>query len=166
VQDEQVVGVIPMAHAKTGMFSSKAFTLVFTTHRLIVAEARKDLVKEQVERSRAEARNAGSGTLGQWGAHVKASNQFGAHYLGWDPEAILAETPGNVAVTPGEVRGFKVDRRSHSTGGDDGVDLEYLHVTLETAGGKRTYDTDLEHPNLDQARALVAAFTGLARGAS
>jgi len=161
MQGEQVVGVIPMARTKTGMFSTKAYTLVFTTHRLILAEARSDLVKAEIERSRAAAKEGGSGFLGQWGAQIKAGNAFGLHYMGVDPDAILAETPGNTAVVPQEIRQLKVDRKSRSSGGgDDDFEREYLHVTLETAADKRTYDTDAEQPKLDDARAMAAWFTG------
>jgi hypothetical protein len=160
MQGEQVVGVIPLARTKTGFFSSKAYTLVFTTSRLILAEARKDLVDAEVARSRAAAKAGGSGFLGQVGAQVKASNRYGMHYAGWDPEAILAETPSNVALAPPEIRALKVDRKSRGVGSDDDIQQDYLHVTLETAAGKRVYDTDAEIPDLAQARGLVAALLG------
>jgi hypothetical protein len=160
MQGEQVVGIIPLARTKTGFFSSKAYTLVFTTHRLILAEARKDLVDAEIARARAEAKAGGSGFLGQVGAQVKVSNRFGMHYAGWDPDSILAETPSNAAFGPADIRALKVDRRSRGVGSDDDIQQDYLHVTLETAAGKRTYDTDFEIPEIAAARALVAALLG------
>jgi hypothetical protein len=160
MQGEQVVGIIPLAHTKTGFFSSKAYTLVFTTYRLILAEARKELVDAEVARSRAAAKAGGSGFLGQIGAQIKASNRFGMHYASWDPDAILAETASNVALAPPEIRVLKVDRKSRSVGTDDDIEQEYLHITLETASGKRTYDTDAEEPDVTAARSLVAGLLG------
>jgi hypothetical protein len=160
MQGEQVVGVIPLARTKTGFFSSKAYTLVFTTYRLILAEARRDLVDAEVARMRAAAKAGGSGFLGQIGAQIKASNRFGQHYLGWDPDAILAETASNTALVPPEIRVLKVDRKSRSVGSDDDIEQDYLRITLETAAGKRTFDTDAEQPDLAEARALVDRLLG------
>ena len=155
MQGEQVVGVIPLARTKTGFFSSKAYTLVFTTYRLILAEARKDLVEAEAARMRAAAKAGGSGFLGQIGAQIKASNRFGQHYLGWDPDAILGETATNTALVPPEIRVLKVERKSRSVGTDDDIEQDYLRITLETAAGKRTFDTDADQPDLAEARALV-----------
>jgi len=158
---ERVVGVIPIARTKTGMFSTKTYTLVFTTHRLILAEMTKQAVSAQVEHARSEAKDAGKGTMGQWGAQLKSSIAFGAHYLAFDPEAVLAETPGNAAIPAAEIRKLTVDRRSRSAGaGDDAMDVPCLRVSLETGSGKRSFDTDNEHPPLDEARALVAGLLG------
>ncbi|MHB8891001.1 MAG: hypothetical protein ACYC65_03030 [Candidatus Limnocylindrales bacterium] len=64
--DETVIGVIPTARIKTGLFSSKAYTLVFTDRRLILAEMTKQLLNAEIERSRAaaKARAAGSSPSG------------------------------------------------------------------------------------------------------
>ena len=59
MSDETVIGVIPTALIKTGFFSSKAYTLVFTDRLVILAEATKDLVNAQIERSRAAAKEHG-----------------------------------------------------------------------------------------------------------
>lgn len=158
---ERVVGVIALARTKTGMFSSKAYTLVFTTHRLLLAEMTKAATVAEVERSRARAKEGGSGFFGQWGAQLKSSTSFGQHYLSWDPEAVLAETPGNVAVSPAEIRSVTVDRKTRSQGVSDDADfVPYLRVTVETGGWKRTFDTDAEHPSRDEARAMVTALLG------
>jgi hypothetical protein len=158
---ERVVGVIPVARTKAGMFSTKTWTLVFTTHRLILAEMTKQAVSAQTERARAGAKDAGKGFMGQWGAQLKSSISFGAHYLAFDPDAVLAESPDNAAILAAEIRALTVERRSRSAGaGDDAMDVPCLRVTLETAAGKRSYDTDNEQPALDEARALVAGLLG------
>jgi hypothetical protein len=158
---ERVVGVIPIARTKTGMFSTKAYTLVFTTHRLILAEMTKAAVSEQTERARSAAKGEGKGRMGQLGAQLRSSAAFGFHYLEFDPDAVLAETPGNAEITPTEIRSMTIERKSRSAGaGDDAIDVSYLKVTLDSPAGKRTFDTDHEHPGLEQARALVAGLIG------
>ena len=159
--DETVIGVIPTARIKTGFFSSKAYTLVFTDRRLILAEMTKDLVNAQIERSRAAAKEQGGGFLSQWGAQLKSSFSFGSQYRGADPAAILAETPGNSALGPADVRSIKIERKTRSSGSDDDVtEQQFLKITVETAAGKQTYDTDAEKPKLDEARAMAAAVFG------
>ncbi len=95
------------------------------------------------------------------GRPAQVERPFGSHDLGSDPEAVLGETPGNVAIPPAEIRPLTVDRRSRSAGaGDDAMDVPCLRVTLETGSGKRTFDTDNEPPPFDEARALVAGLLG------
>lgn len=161
MEPERIVGVIPQARTKTGMFSSKQYTLVFTTHRLLMAEVTKAATTAATEQARNRARETGSGFMGQWGAQLSSAVSFGQHYLAWTPEAILAETPGNGALTPAEIRSLTVDRKARTVGAGDDADSEnYLRITIETAAWKRTFDTDHEHPSRDEARALVAALIG------
>ena len=121
MSDETVNGIIPTARIKTGFFSSKAYTLVFTDRRLILAEATKQLLNAEIERSRAAAKEQGGGFFSQWGAQLKTSFSFGAQYLGAGPAAILAETPGNSAPTPADVRAMKIARQTRNAGSDDEI---------------------------------------------
>jgi hypothetical protein len=158
--DEKVVGVIPTARIKTGFFSSKAYSLVFTDRRLILAEMTKELLSAEIERSRAAAKEQGGGFFSQWGAQLKTSFSFGAQYFGADPATILAETPGNSALAPGDVRSLKVERKTRNAGADDEVEQVFLKVTIETATGKQTYETDSERPKVEDARAMAASVFG------
>ena len=158
-QDERVTGVIPAAKIKTGMFSTKAYTLVVTDRRLLLAEMTDAAVKRHVEEARAEKKAEGGGFLGQWGAQLGAALRFADRYLAMSPEVILAETPGNAALTPAELRSIKVERKK-DRGGDDEPDRDYLRITIEAGSGKREFNTDGEHPKVDQARALLAATFG------
>jgi hypothetical protein len=158
--DEMVIGIIPTARIKTGFFSSKAFTLVFTNRRLILAEMTKDLVNAQIERSRAGAKEQGGGFLSQWSAQLKSSFSFGSHYMGADPAAILAESAGNSALGPSDVRSMKIERKTRNAGSDDDFEQQFLKITIETAAGKHTYETDAEKPKLDEARGIAASVFG------
>jgi hypothetical protein len=54
-----------------------------------------------------------------------------------------------------------VERKSRTAGaGDDTLDVSYLRVTVDTTAGRRSFDTDHEHPGLDEARALVTGLIG------
>jgi hypothetical protein len=156
---ERVLGVIPVGRTKTGMFSSKVYTLVFTDRRLILAEMTSALVKVAAERARNETKAAGGGLLRQMGAQLKSSFGFGVQYLAMDPAAILAETAGNVALIPAEVHSIKVERHQKNSNEGD-FSVNYLRVILETGAGKRTFETDEEIPPLAEARALAASLFG------
>ena len=106
--DETVIGVIPAARIKTGLFSSKAYTLVFTDRRLLLPEMTEQAVRRGDGAELARRRRKGGGRLSPWSAQLKTSVSFGAQYLGADPAAILAETPGNTTLNPGDVRSIGV----------------------------------------------------------
>ena len=153
---ESVIGVIPNAKIKMGMFKTKRYTLVFTSYRLLLAEARDDLVKAEVERARAAAKAQGSGFFGQWGAQLKV--KFGPHYLAAPPDSILAETPGNGALTPADVRSLRIEKKQKDDG-DDSM-IPYLRVTIEATTGKFEFETDDEEPRVDDARRMAASVFG------
>jgi hypothetical protein len=156
---EVVIGVIPSAKTKTGMFSTTAYTLVVTNYRLIFARMTNDLVKENTERVRAEAKAGGAGFFGQWGAQLKSAFSFAQRYLTMHPEAILAESAGNAFIAPSQVREIKVERKWRSAGSDDD-NQPYLRIVIETTGGKTTYDTDGETPNVNDAKLLLSRTFG------
>ncbi len=161
MQAESVIGVIPNARIKTGMFSSTMYTLVFTNYRLLMAEATKDVVTRQIEVARAQSKAQGGGFFSQWGAQLKASFGFAEHYRALTPDQILAESPGNGALTPADVRELKFERKRKDVGNDDSpVHQDYLKITLVTGGGKKEFNTDTEDPNIDQARAMAASVFG------
>ena len=157
-QDERVTGVIPLARTKTGMFSTKTYTLVVTDRRLIMAEATSAVMKDVAEDARASKKAEGGGFFSQWGAQIAASIHYADRYLALSPDAIAAETPGNIVLAPSDVRAVKVERKTDRE--EDKPDRDYLRVTIETTSGKRTFDTDNEDPRADDARALLASLFG------
>ena len=157
---EVVIGVIPSAKTKTGMFSTAAYTLVVTNYRLLLARMTNDLAKENTAQVRAEAKAQGAGFFGPWGAQLKAAFAFAQRYMAMHPEAILAESPGNGFVAPSQVRQVKVERKLRSTGSDVEDSQPYLRITIETTAGKTTYDTDGETPNVNDAKLLLSRTFG------
>ena len=158
---ERIVGVIPTARIKTGLFSKKAYTLVVTDRRMILAEMTNAALKGAIEEARATRKAEGGGFFGQWGAQIGASIDFAKRYLSMTPEAILAETPGNVALLPGDVKSIKVERKTERRNEDNiGGDRDYLRITVEAQGTRREFNTDGEDPRADSARGLLAATFG------
>lgn len=159
-QDERVIGVIPGAKIKTGLFSSKTYTLVVTDRRLILAEMTSAALKICVEAARAAEKTVFGRDLSQWQAQLAAlPEHFANRYLAMSPYVILAETPGNGALAPADVRGIKVEHKTDRRD-DDATRRDYLRITIETADGKREFNTDGEHPRADPARGMFAATFG------
>ena len=156
---EQVLGTIPEARIKTGMFSKDMYVLVITDRRLIGAKVGGDLLKRIIAEARTEAKEDGKGFFGQWAAQIGASTSLGRRYAAMAPEQVLAETPGNWAIHPGEVRSIRVERKQDRDE-DGGIDRQYLRLRVETATAKLQFDTDSENPPADRARALLATLFG------
>lgn len=156
---ETVFGVIPNARIKTGLLKSERWVLVVTDQRLLAAHVTDELARSIREQARNQASVSGSGFLGQWGAQLKAGFAVGQRYCVMTPEAILAETPGNWALSPAQVSSIKVERKSRNAGSDD-LDIESLRITTEAAGGKGPYDTDGLKPGQQEVRALLARTFG------
>lgn len=157
---ETVLGAIPDARIKIGLLKSETWVLVVTDQRLLAARVTDELVKSIAEQARARAKESGSGFFGQWGAQLKASFALGQRYCAMAPEAILAETPGNWALSPGQVSTIKVERKSRSSGGDDDSSIDYLRITIEASGGKGTYETNDDKPGQREVQALLARTFG------
>ena len=133
---ETVVGVISQAKRKTGLFSSTTYALVVTDRRLLLAEQTGEVARRQAAEAKERAQAAGKGFVGQWAASTGSGVDRGRHYLEMDPAAILAETPGNVALAPSDVREIKVDRKVASD--DDGT-IESLAQDHDQVGAGRCH---------------------------
>ena len=155
---EMVLGVIPEARMKAGLLKTETWVLVVTDQRLLGARISDDLMKHVLEQARAQARASGSGFFGQWGAQLKAGLALSQRYGAMPPAAILAETPGNWALYPGQVSSIKVEHKSRGDGGD--TDIDYLKITIETPGGKGSYETNDDKPGQHEVQALLARTFG------
>jgi hypothetical protein len=157
---ETVLGVIPDARIKTGMLKSENWALVVTDQRLLGARISDELMRHVVEQARAQAKASGSGFFGQWGAQLKAGFALGQRYYSMPPAAILAETPGNWALWPGQVHSIRVERKSRGASGDTDETIDYLKITIETPGGNGAYETNDDKPGQREVQALFARVFG------
>jgi hypothetical protein len=155
---EIVLGVIPEARMKTGLLKSETWVLVVTDQRLLGARVTDELMKYVVEQARAQAKAVGSGFFGQWGAQLKAGFALSQRYCAMAPASILAETPGNWALYPGQVGSIKVEHKSRGDAGD--TEINYLKITIETPGGKGSYETNDDKPGQREVQALLARTFG------
>jgi hypothetical protein len=154
---ETVLGAVPDARIRTGLFSSASWVLVVTNQRLLGALVPDGLMKYAVEQARAQAKAFRHGHAGGW-VPASAGLLLAQRYCAMTPPAILAETPGNWALWPGQVSSIKVERSSRSAG--DETEIDCLRIVIETPGGKGVYDTNDDKPSQREVQALLARTFG------
>jgi hypothetical protein len=94
---EAVVGTILFRKPKSlGRYDT--WTAIVTTQRMIFAQMTSQMLTDAAMQARDQAKAEGKGFFGQWGDQLKATFSYTQRYLNMDPNAALAETPGNFAV--------------------------------------------------------------------
>lgn len=94
---EAVIGVIMLKKPKS-FGRADACTGVLTNQRFIFAQLTSEMFTAAAQQARDQAKAEGKGFFGQWGDQLKATFAYGQRYLRMQPDAIIAETPGNFAL--------------------------------------------------------------------
>jgi hypothetical protein len=128
VPPEVVCGVIPGAYQKKSAFSlsQQGFVLVLTNYRVIFAMQTSQMMGEHVSFARDAAKQEGKGFFGQWGAQLSASTKY---YQQKQPQATLAEQPGNFFILNNQVRQVKFHVIPGGEEGQDEYRLDFESVT-------------------------------------
>jgi hypothetical protein len=104
---EAVVGTVVFRKSKSfGRYDT--FTGVVTNRRFIFAQMTNQMVTQAIKDSQAQAKAEGKGFFGQWADQLKASFNYTQRYLTMQPDAILAETPGNYAYDNNSISEIKL----------------------------------------------------------
>ena len=109
----------------------KTYTLVITETRIIFARLTKERMSAMVNAARDEAKSAGKGFFGQWGAQIGTSMKYHEEYWQMTPAAALAETEGNFAIDRSAIRGMKY---KHGMTNDDGTSSPDRMIITTTSG--------------------------------
>ena len=145
---ENVVGVMLLRKPKS-MGRYDTFTGVVTTRRMIFAQMTSDMLKDAIQAARDQAKSEGRGFWGQWEEQLKASFGYTKRYLSMDPNAALAETPGNFFVSNADIREVKVKLKDLHRQGDTVQRHEYeLEVHFSQGKYEFRMDKNDEHVNL------------------
>jgi hypothetical protein len=131
---ERVVAVIGNLTEVAGFMGvkSKTYTLVITDQRLIFARLTKERMNAIVAQARDEAKAAGKGFFGQWGAQLGSSFNYHELYSQMTPEEALAETPDNYAIDRSTIVSVKYKTGTMDENGASTPD----RVIIKTASGK------------------------------
>lgn len=146
MDQERVLGYLDV---HSGGIRPTKYTLVATDRRVIIAQRTK-----AVE----EAAGGGGGGLGRLFGGGKPKVPVGDHYLAMPPEAILAETPGNVAVGAADVA--LAETIYHEELDPDSPPIRWVLVHLRTRDRDWQLFTVGEAPRLDAVKALLRPALG------
>jgi len=128
MESEQIVGIIPDLKHKKGFLKYESCNVIVTGGRLIVAIMTKELRK----------------SLGDTSLDQK--------YRGMTADAIVAETPGNLAVSVEEIKRIRVERGS---GGDIEVSGGPDRLIVKTTSGKHLFTFGSKSIPAKQAKAIL-----------
>lgn len=103
MEEEKILGVIPYAGLKKGLFKSESCNLVVTNKRVIVAKFSMDVYKKEAQERAEETKQEGRGRFKQFLSSANTMATFHKRYLDMLPEDILKETPGTFAIEPSTV---------------------------------------------------------------
>ena len=100
IPGEALIGVIPNASRKKGLFSTEAFNIVVTNQRMVFAQMTTDMIKAEA------ASHRGEGLKGMFKA-MGAGYSLWQRYPQMSPDQALAETPGNFGIYMNQIRKVK-----------------------------------------------------------
>ncbi len=150
---ENIVGIIP--DLSSGFLGQRVYTLVVTNYRLIFAEKTNDMVKQEIERAKAQAEANGAGFFGKWKASAATGFNFHNRYYNIPLQAILQENPNNYEIRPEQIKSIKVrsghhDQRYGTTSPNK--------MVIKWTGGKEKYS--FENLDTDKVKNILFQVIG------
>jgi zinc-ribbon domain len=152
---EQVLGVIPAAQRRKGLFGTQTFSVIVTPTRLVFAEVTSQMQKDAVREAQQEAKQQGKGFLGQIGAQLSWLNRIVDKYSAMPVERALAETQDNFFILNSHVRKVQIQ---HQHDMERHTSSDFL--VIEAASGKHRFE--LKGGGIDQTRAVLRQTLGAA----
>jgi len=145
---ERAVGVIDGVKQYKSFGRLDAFTLVLTTHRMIVARLTGDVMKSATAMATEQAKAQGKGFFGQWAAGLGQSfGGYARRYLQMEPGSILAETPGNFAIDNNSISEIKLEIKEERTGRT--VTRSEFEIKIHSAYGKHEFRMGMDDNHVD-----------------
>jgi len=133
--------------AVTGLKKPKSFgrwdtfNLLVTPQRLILAPLTGEAINKAVNEARDKAKGEGEGFWGQWGAQLGTSFRYADRFMGWTPEAVVADNPGSEVLHNDSVETVSLFRDRRGRGGE-AVEQVYYRLEIRTRGGFYKFEVD------------------------
>lgn len=137
---ENVMGVMLLRKPKS-MGRYDTYTGIVTTHRLIFAQMTSEMLNRATQAARDQAKAEGRGFWGQWEEQLKASYGYTNRYLHMDPNAALAETPGNFFVNNKDISEVKIKIKDLHKPGDK-IHRREFELEIHSIHGKYEFRMD------------------------
>lgn len=104
--EEEIVGIIPNTNA--GLLGQKAYNLIVTNHRLIIAEMTKDMLKDEAKKVAEESKEQGAGFFRRMASTMTSGTNLYKRYYSMPIDNILGETPGNYSIAASDVKKIRI----------------------------------------------------------
>jgi hypothetical protein len=134
---EPIVGAIPLRKLKSlGRYD--AYAAVLTSQRMIFAQLTSEMVTAAAMAAKEQAKAEGKGFFGQWADQLRGSFNYTDKYLAMQPQAILAETPGNFALPNSAIVEIKI----HLKGEHDNYNRRDFEAEIKSTSGTYKFHLD------------------------
>ena len=122
-----------------------AYAGVVTNQRLIFAQLTSEMINAAAQQARDQAKAEGKGFFGQWADQLKNTFGFTSRYLTMQPEAILAETPGNFAIPNNTITEIKI----HLKGERNNAARREFEAEIKSTSGTYKFHLDENSQHTD-----------------
>ena len=128
-EGEYVQATIPGVTVKAGPLglNARLHTMVITNYRILFARSTVADFKRIAAELKQQARDAGLGRLGQWGAQQRAQDMLAAECAAMAPTDLLARHPKNFAIDRATVTKLKLRRVENENTSEN-------RLTIKTTG--------------------------------
>jgi hypothetical protein len=151
--EETIRGIIPNTH--TGLFGQKAFSLILTDKRLIIAALTSDMIKQAAKEKAEESKEQGDGILKRMVKTAFAGVDLYKKYYEMPIESILSENPGNYYLEPSMVNKISVKQGHYDDSSGRSTPNE---IKIKSTQGKHVFT--FASPSAKEAKALLSQTFG------
>ena len=151
--EETIRGIIPNTHA--GLLGQKAFNLILTDRRLIVATLTSEMIKQAAKQKAEESKQQGEGILKRMAKTAFAGVDLYKKYYGMPIENILSENPGNYYLEPSMVHKISVKQGRYDDSSGRSTPNE---IKIKSTQGKHVFT--FPNPSAKEAKALLTQTFG------
>jgi len=112
---EKVLAAVPVQKGRAFRLP-QSYALVVTERRTILVPLDRAAITQAGKDAVSQARAAGKGFFGRWGAQIQAIVGYTQRYAAMDPETILHEHPGSQVLDNASVRSAKLTQGEDEDG--------------------------------------------------
>ena len=133
---EEVIGVIANARKVKFLGASwDTWNIVVTNRRMIMVQMTTAMLNAAIAEAQAKAKAEGKGFFGIMKDQLSAQFRYAVRYETMNPDAALAETPGNIAVENARITAINMKLRDTGSG-----EMEYMEFKMSVVSADGNFD--------------------------
>ncbi len=152
---ETITGMLP--YLNSGVFGQKAYSMIITDQRIIIAKFSNKRYKEELNKHNKELKDQGVGTLGRMKESMGYTHTFVQRYFQMQPDEILNEDSENFSLNPQQINKIKF-KRGQTYSDADSQYTKPNEIIIKHSNGKTTFK--FQQPTLKEAQTLLQPLLG------